>query len=411
MHLLQLAGGQTWPNLFPILALKPSTVTFLTSADPNQVYSSSIQSIQKACLMAGVSFRATIISTRSKDPTTDECREILKNLSPDCINLTGGTKPMGIAAYDLAQRAKLPAIYLDTRRKKAPVEAVNEFSAEIRDQLNQAFPAVVSRLTVPIALKANGFPVPAGFKSPPENWTKFAVQAAQLRRDTAADQDIAKAIGQLRHQLMGLDSNLPKKGKLRSVLQIPITAAVGTPWHRYLLAASEAGIIQLTQTSASDRQEFLLVHEDPVLTPADLLRSIANETFKLLEGIWFELALLAHLQEKTSFSDICWSVEGDHHQDPAASSRGETDMVAFNTAGLSLHFISCKTTGPHGAALDHIQGLRGRATKEGGKFSKAELWVFRPKTDQHRSELESHCKAQDVILRVFTENQEPPAER
>ena len=115
MHLLQLAGSQTWPNLFPILALKPSTVTFLTSADPKEVYSSSIQSIQKACLMAGVSFRSTIISTCSKDPTTDECRETLKNLSPDCINLTGGTKPMGIAAYDLAQRAKLKASKDETK--------------------------------------------------------------------------------------------------------------------------------------------------------------------------------------------------------------------------------------------------------------------------------------------------------
>lgn len=406
MHLLQLAGGQTWPNLLPILALKPATVTFLTSSDPKQDYRRSIESIKDACYKAGVTFEIKTISTRAKDPTCNECRETLHNLQPDCINLTGGTKPMSIAAYDLAQRSKLPAFYLDTRRKETPVEAVNEFSTDLRDQLNLAFPAVVSKITVPIALKANGFPVPADFKTPPKQWTTFAVQAAQLRQNPASDKEIAKAIGQLRIQLMGSDSQMPKKGPLRSVLQKPISATIGTPWHQYLLAASEAGVIQSTETADSYHQEFFLIHEDPLTTPAEKLRSIASETFQLLEGTWFELALLAYLQKKSSFSDIRWSVEADHQQDPAASSRGETDLVAFNTSGLSLHFISCKTSGPHSNPLDHIQGLRGRATREGGKFSKAELWLFRPKTDQQRAELENHCKAQEVTLRVFTEHQD-----
>jgi hypothetical protein len=411
MHLLQLAGGQTWPNLLPILALRPDTVTFLTSSDPKQDYRRSIESIKDACYKAGISFTQETISTQAKDPTCDECREALRNIKPDCINLTGGTKTMSIAAYDLAQSAKLPAFYLDTRRKKTPVEAVNEFSIEIRDQLNLAFPAVVSKITVPIALKANGFPVPENFKKPQEHWSRFAVQAAKIRQNPVADQEIAKAIGQLRYQFMGNESNMPKKGALRSILQIPITAGIGTPWHQYLLAASEAGVVQSAETTSPSHQEFFLIHEDPVTTQADRLRSSASETFQLLEGTWFELALLAYLQQKLSFSDIRWSVEADHHQDPSASSRGETDLVAFNTSGLSLHFISCKTSGPHGGALDHIQGLRGRATREGGKFSKAELWIFRPKTDQHRSELQSHCDAQDVILRVFTENQDLPTER
>jgi hypothetical protein len=404
MHLLQLAGSQAWPNLLPILALKPTTVTFLTSADPKEEYRCRITAIQNACRALGVDFTLKSLSTTTGNPTIEQCRKALGGITPDCINLTGGTKPMSIAAYDLARHAEIPAFYLDTRRKPDPVEIVSVTDAGFVRPENWNLPDIVARITVPIALKAHGFPVPDHFKSPPENWTKFSIQAAAIRSEAGADREIAKSIGQLRQQLMGNDSAMPKKAQLRRVLQIPISAAVGSPWQRYLTAASDAEIIEACSSPSADHQEFFLLREDPVTTQADALRSMANDTFKLLEGIWFELALLHHLQQKSSFSDIRWSVEADHLQDAAASSRGETDLVAFNAQQLLLHFISCKTSGPHGSALDHIQGLRRRATKEGGQFSKAELWIFRPKSDDHRRDLESHCKAQDVGLRIFTEN-------
>ena len=403
MHLLQLAGNQAWPNLLPILALKPTSVTFLTSADPNDGYSRSINAIQSACIDLGVRFSLQTLSTRAGNPTTDECRQLLKNLSPDCINLTGGTKPMSIAAYDLARQKNIPAFYLDTRRKNKAVEIVGGPLSQFTSHDAWDLPALVARITVPVALKANGFPVPAHFKTPPDHWVAFSIQAAEIRKDLIADQEIAKAIGALRHVLMGTDSNMPKKAQLRRVLQIPITPPTDSAWHRYLTAAAITGIIQATDNGASNHPEFLLLHEDPLTTDAEPLRSLANDAFKLLEGIWFELALIHRLQQKSSFSDIRWSVEADRLQEPSASSRGETDLVAFNSSQLALHFISCKTTGPHGSSLDHIQGLRQRASKEGGKFSKAELWIFRAKTQDQRRDLESHCIAQNVTLRVFTD--------
>jgi hypothetical protein len=403
MHLLQIAGGQSWPNLLPILALGPSRVTFFTSSDPVGEYRKSIQAIVDACYSLGVTFSHDLVATSSKNPTTKECRDALAKLAPCCINLTGGTKPMSIAAYDRSLRGSIPAFYLDTRRKDLPAEAVNAAGCALKDQLNEALPAIFSRITVPIALKANGFPVPTDFKNPPESWTNFAVRAAQLRMDAAADKEIGKSIGQLRVQLMGQNSTMPRKAELRAALQRPVQATVGTPWHEYLIAASETGIIQKADLGATSVEDFFLLHDDPVTANAESLRSKADQHFKLLEGVWFELALLEHLRKKTSFSDICWSVEADRHLDPAASSRGETDLVAFNTINLSLHFISCKTTGPHGSALDHIQGLRGRATKEGGQFAKAELWIFRAKSDDHRRDLENHCMTQSVALRIYSE--------
>ena len=404
MHLLQLAGGQAWPNLLPILALEPSRVTFFTSSDPVGEYRKSIDAIVDACLSLGVRFAFDIVSTTSKNPTTEECRKALARIAPDCINLTGGTKPMSIAAYDLSLHGSIPAFYLDTRRKDSPNEAVNAAGSPLKERLNEKLPGIFSRITVPIALKANGFPVPTDFKSPPDSWTKFATRAAAIRMDASADREIGKSVGQLRSQLMGTNGTMPKKAELRAALQRPIQAPVGTPWHEYLIAASEVGIIQRADLGATSIEEFFLLHDDPVSTHAELLRSKADQHFKLLEGVWFELALLEHLRRKTSFSDICWSVEADRQSDPAASSRGETDLVAFNTNSFSLHFISCKTTGPHGSALDHIQGLRGRATKEGGKFAKAELWIFRAKSNDHRRDLENHCMTQGVALRIYSED-------
>ena len=103
---------------------------------------------------------------------------------------------------------------------------------------------------------------------------------------------------------------------------------------------------------------------------------------------------------KDDFGDICWSVEADSDN---TESIGETDLVAFNKDTFSLHFISCKVAGPHGQALDHIQGLRRRATKEGGKFSKAELWIFAPKSEDSKQSLTKHCMEQNVSLHILSE--------
>jgi len=405
MHLLQLAGGQAWPNLLPILALRPKLVTYLTSSDPTEHYRRSIEAIRDACRDLGVTFEQRVLSASRKEPTTEDCREILKELTPDCINLTGGTKPMSLAAYDLALAKSLASFYLDTRRRSTPAEAVHPLGNSVTEQINQAFPRIIASLNVPVALRANGFPVPPYFKTAPEPWMRFAVRAADIRSDFEADREIGRALASLRQQFMGQGSSMPRKGQLRQVLQTPISALIDSPWHQYLCAAHQEGIIQLTENSGGDHVEFLLLPDDPFTTPAEELRSRASETFKLLEGVWFELAVLHHLKQKSSFGDIAWSVEADHIQDPTASSRGETDLVAFNTVGLALHFISCKTTGPHSSPLDAIQGLRNRATKEGGQFSKAELWIFRPKSDDHRNDLANHCREQNVALRVFTETQ------
>lgn len=404
LNLLQLSGDQTWPNLLPILALKPATVTFLSSNDENQRFRRRIDAIQKTCQIMGVDFQLQLIRTASEFPTIDDCRVALKDHAVDCINLTGGTKPMSIAAAELATLNHIPAFYLDTRRTQNPIEAYDSFGIHVRDQLIAALPQIVSQITVAHALKANDFPIQTNFKAPNENWIQFSIQAAQLRLNVEADKAIKEALEVLRKQLMGDKKEMLKKQALRNALQQPIVARAGSPWHQYLLAANDAQLIQRIETNSTGLDEFLLLHDDPTTTPADNLRKTADRTFKLLEGTWFELAVLDHLRRQSEFSDIAWSVEADHAQDHTASSRGETDLVAFNAKTLNLHFVSCKTSGPHDRSLEHIQGLRNRASKEGGQYSKAELWIFRPKSEQNRQDLTDHCNEQKVELRIFSDS-------
>lgn len=402
MTLLQIAGGQTWPNFLPLLGYRPDQVIFLASADPKGNYAKSIESMKQAAndLPAPLQIQTQIVSTIGQNPTLQECRAALQQVNPaniSLINLTGGTKAMSLAAFLFAQQHKIPTFHLDTRRKEQPFDDCDTAPQPT------AFPdweALSQQINVKTALQCQGFPVPATFKHPLEAHLKFACAAACIRTEQTASIEISKALTTWRKQLHAEDgSKFLYKSKLRTALQQPVTAQPDTAWGRYLLAAAEAEIVEALEPAG----EFLLTSLDPTCANSDELRSEAQTRFKLLEGLWFELAVLDHLQSKPEFSDVQWSVEANPESSPSASSKGETDLVAFNHQTLNLHFISCKTTGPHASPLDHIQGLRARATKEGGQFAKAELWIFRPKSEKHRKDLLDHCTEQKVSLRVFTD--------
>lgn len=393
MHIMQILGGQPWPNYLPLLAFAPKHVTFLGSSDPHGKFMENANAIQKAAQSLGIKIKLSIVSTKSQQPSIAECKQAIAHLSPDIINLTAGTKPMCLAAYLHAAKHKIPSFYLDTRR---PHDQAFEFtdSAPWPHSI-PSMNTLANRINVRNALMAQGFPVPSSFQAPADDHLRFSVQAAKLRSDPSANSAINQKLHKARSQFLTPNHKFIKGGKLRSALKHPLYAEPGTHYHTYLNLAAEHQIVEPLSAS-----EFFLTTLDPVTAPTRLLRSIADTNFKLLEGIWLELALYHFLQNKNFFSDICWNVEA---KTTNADSIGETDLVAFNSKTLNLHFISCKTSSPHGNALDHIQGLRRRANKEGGKFSKAELWIFAPKSEDSKQSLTKHCMEQNVSLHILSE--------
>ena len=395
MHLLQIIGGQPWPHFLPILSLKPEKITFLTSADPNNTFLQSVEALHQAACELNRSFKFEVVNTVSKEPTIQECSETLSSITPDIINITGGTKPMSLAAYLLAQKNQIPSFYLDTRRNSSEVFELTETSTQEIPflPLNE----LAEKINVRIALMAQGFSVPDSFKIPAEQDMKFSLLATKVRQKTENNKAIADYIENLRKNqfINPKRRKLFEKGPLRAALKTSFFAEKNTPENLYLQTATQCGMV----TSLESGTDFILTTLDLENEGSKKLRSVADHHFKLLEGIWFELALLHHLKQQSCYSDICWSVESESDN---AESIGETDLVAFNKETLTLHFISCKVDGPH-SALDHIQGLRRRATKEGGKFSKAELWIFAPKSEDSKKILQKHCKEQNVSLHILSE--------
>jgi len=401
MNLLQIAGGQTWPNFLPILGYRPKLVYFLTSSDPHGKFARALDHLRKAAALAGLEVDFKRVATGSSEPTLKDALKALESIQAapvDLVNLTGGTKAMSFAAYTFACNRGIPSFHLDTRRRGQPFD---DFESAPMTLPFPELEEISRRITVKIALEAQGFPTPAAFKHASAELRAFGREAAAIRRQPVANREISDQLGALRSLLTGgSGSGFLRKGKLRTAVQQPISATEDSAWHRYLTAAAAHGIVQPLDGPGG----FLLVSLDPFTASSDELLSHAENRFKLLEGIWFELAVLGHLASKSSFSDIGWSVEAER---PNADSLGETDLVAFNATTLNLHFISCKTSGPHSAALDHIQGLRRRATKEGGEFSKAELWIFQPKSEVQRATLERHCQEQNVALKLYSDEITP----
>lgn len=402
MHILQLIGGQSWPNFLPLLFFKPEKVTFLTSNDSHQEYKKQIQAIIQTCQEMGV--KTTVketLETKSKNPTIYECNQLLQGKSFDLINLTGGSKPMALAAHIHSEIHHIPAFYLDTRRYNTPFEHANQASENSTHfPTPDQWQSLAKSINVRQALKSQGFHVPEFFTQPPQNEIDFARTAALLRTKPEDNQRISQFIASLRDKFIKNDKFLDK-APLRNALKSPIITTPDTPEAHYLSAAAQHHIIE-----QADDSTFFLTTLDPISANTKELRSAAENNFKLLEGGWFELALYSQLREKQSFHSIEWSVEplGE-----TSNLIGETDLVAFNYKTLSLHFISCKTSQIHGSNLDHIQGLRKRADKEGGTFSKAELWLFMPKGHNERDrneakiKLEKQCNEQNVKLRIYTE--------
>lgn len=107
MEMLCLVGEQPIPNLLPVLALKPDRV-LLAYTDTTERVAKNLEKIIQDAVLHHVDpynlFQARLDLEAVCKPDT-------------MINLTGGTKPMALAAYDLARTLRLPFIYLQSEGK------------------------------------------------------------------------------------------------------------------------------------------------------------------------------------------------------------------------------------------------------------------------------------------------------
>lgn len=362
--LFHLVSDQRMQNLLPLLAIQPERVVQIRSKEAR--FEAVAKSIQKAAKTAGLEPEFLEIKLPDDLSDIDAVRHQLKRHISDfpnaIVNLTGGTKLMSLGAYlGASEFDGVPMLYCDSANKR--------FIQVGDSQLPASLPSVddvAAKLTVPTVMAAHG--------KDEQDWKFDVATPSQIDFGNTAwnlrtqAPDAFKAFGEgLRNFFRTTKGRIPTKaGALEALAKADFTSAFSDalpqPVLDFLAAAVDAGFLQrhanggFRPTEGPESAKALRQH----------LEKIAN----ILDGSWLELAVLSFLQASPIFSDARWSVEPTQ-QGQAQAEYGETDVIAVNTHHCTLEVISCKTLLKQ--PLEHLEGLRTRATNLGGSHARASL--------------------------------------
>jgi len=154
--LMCLIGEQPIPNLLPILHLRPKQVVLVVTAHPGsiKVANALMALMQESDILA---FRISLTKEYSIEETFAELIQLLaeQSLSPTCINLTGGTKAMALAAFQLAQMRNLPIYYLESNQRSPNQLYQNTISERIATR--QRIETIKQEITLEQFIRAFGY--------------------------------------------------------------------------------------------------------------------------------------------------------------------------------------------------------------------------------------------------------------
>jgi hypothetical protein len=116
--MIALVGEQPLPNFLPVLHYHPGDVLLLYTARTRQKYQYLKATLQNEANIAGLETDPYDIPAIVK--MLDEALE-KRTSEPLLFNLTGGTKPMSLAAYQISQKRMASMIYLQSEGKNTRV--------------------------------------------------------------------------------------------------------------------------------------------------------------------------------------------------------------------------------------------------------------------------------------------------
>ncbi len=108
-----LIGGRLTPNFIGVLGYDPNVIECIVSQDEKQKYQDVLDVLPSFGLSRQPEF---LVDAYDFNATLNACEQILaRYINAEVIfNVTGGTKVMGIAAYQTAKKHDCKAIYVDT---------------------------------------------------------------------------------------------------------------------------------------------------------------------------------------------------------------------------------------------------------------------------------------------------------
>lgn len=374
LTIIHLVSGQTMQNLLPLIALRPQRVIQICSNDAR--FAQIAKHIENAAIVAEINaeFHTQILDSDSPDVESvrNIIKETLARFPTDVVNITGGTKLMSLGAYlGASEHIDVSILYCDTFHKRFVHVGGKTFPPKLPE-----FQKVSASLSLSIVMAAHGkSPDDWKFDTASDSERDFGQASWELRCKYPTDlQDFCDHVRSFYRSENGRIPN--SRTELDSLVAADLTKAfsgeLSEPVRNYLDAAKEAGfLIQLPSGGYSlaggpDKKRGLQRH----------VERISN----LLVGSWLELSVLSFISRCARYRDPHWSVEATKQGQPKAE-YGETDIVAIDTNTSSLEIISCKTSlgGKHGPQpLEHLEGLRTRATNLGGSHARATLALFNP---------------------------------
>ena len=119
--MIALIGEQTLPNFLPIKHYQPESVVLIYTERTKKTYEKLSATLQKEVKVLGLETHAYDIGsiTKSINDMLDAIPEL--SLQPLQFNLTGGTKAMVLAAYQVASSRQSPIMYLQSEGKRTHV--------------------------------------------------------------------------------------------------------------------------------------------------------------------------------------------------------------------------------------------------------------------------------------------------
>lgn len=116
MNLLSLVSEQPIPNIIISLQLKPEKTILVSTREQKEVAKRIKAVLENNGLK--VLIHSSFADAYNFSSAKDLYREVIKNYKIDVLNLTGGTKIMSLAAYEVFSEENVEIVYCDTLHRK-----------------------------------------------------------------------------------------------------------------------------------------------------------------------------------------------------------------------------------------------------------------------------------------------------
>lgn len=265
-----LVSGQPDANLLPVLdkGLRPSRVILLATPQMGLAARNLQAAIRNYVKAEIVMLDSAYDMNRLSDQLTSLEEKQDLDLEDAVVNITGGTKPMSIAAFRWCSAFGVPCFYVSVADS-----VLTLFSGEkMQDMETRRIEVDASAKFLPRYFQAHGFELQK---------TKSPLKRTKERQEFI-DQLMKKSHAEEVGRLNGLASAADEIYKQRSRSEVRVTAPALTAGDAFFEGLSQLGLVD--------------IRSGEVIFSGDSWDE-TEENFRFLNGVWFEEAVADALRE------------------------------------------------------------------------------------------------------------------